>query len=240
MWEGALPVVATYRVHINPPIGSPPQPRLYRENPNAPAVDPQAKGVRDAVVFLRGIDATRGKPWDLPPVRIEMRDRRFAVLQGKSSSLIGFVRRGDRVEMVSREARFHSLHAGGAAFFTVPFADANQIAARPLRRKGPVELTSASGYYWMRAHLFVDDHPYYARTGPDGSYALEKVPPGRYELVCWLPEWHEARRERDPESGQITRVYFGHPVEIVKPVTVETGKETGLSFHFKTSDFGPR
>jgi hypothetical protein len=239
-WKGSLPVVGIRRIHVNPLGGSLPPPRTYRENPNAPAIDPLTNGVGHAVVFLRGIDPRMGKPWDQPPVKVEMRDRRLLVLQGEASSPVGFVHRNDPVAMASRDPLFHSLHASGAEFFTLAFPDRDQTRVRPLTRKGPIELTSAAGFYWMRAYLFVDDHPYYARTAATGAFFLGKVPAGRYQLVCWLPDWHEARQERDPESAQIARVHFGHPVEIVKSVTVEAGKEALVDFMFKTTDFGPR
>jgi hypothetical protein len=180
-----------------------------------------------------------GKPWNQPAVKIEVRDRQIVIEQGTARGPVGFVRRDASVTLVSRDPMFHSLHAGGAAFFTLTLPDAHRARTRALHGTGPVELTSAAGFYWMRAHLFVDEHPYYARTGPDGSYVLDDVPPGKYELVCWLPDWHEARRERDPESGQVTRVYFGHPVEIVKSMIVETGKKAQVSFFYRTGDFGP-
>ena len=30
-------------------------------------------------------------------------------------------------------------------------------------------------------------HPYYVLTGDDGSFALDEVPPGVWELVVWYP-----------------------------------------------------
>src|SRR5581483_4426080 len=125
----------------------------------------------------------------------------------------GFVRRGDPVTMVSRDKAFHALHADGAAFFTLTFPDPDQALERGFHERGVVELTSAAGYYWMRAYLFVDDHPYYALTERDGKFTLSGVAPGRYEIVGWLPNWNKARHERDPELTIITRWYFDPPLQ---------------------------
>ncbi|MFO0972630.1 MAG: carboxypeptidase regulatory-like domain-containing protein [Phycisphaerae bacterium] len=38
---------------------------------------------------------------------------------------------------------------------------------------------------WMRAYVYVVPHPYYAVTGADGTFTLENVPPGKYDLVVW-------------------------------------------------------
>jgi hypothetical protein len=236
-WKGAVPHVGPFRVRFNQPPDSPPQPKLFLENPNAPAVATNCRGVANAVVFLRGLDPQRSKRWDLPEVVVEQRDRRFHVRQGKADGHIGFVRRGDAVAMVSRDAFFYSLHAGGAAFFTLAFADPDQPVSRRLTEKGLVELTSGAGYFWMRAYLFVDDHPYYARTDAQGRFTLDEVPPGSFEVVCWLPSWRVQRTERDPESGQVSRLSFGRPAEIVKPVTVKPGGKHTVLFRVGTASF---
>jgi hypothetical protein len=229
-WEGPIPTV--------PPIETRPcaiaieglQPRQAFENPNAPDIDPQTGAVRNAVVFLRGVPRRRSRPWDLPLVRVEHRDRRLHIVQGPSDSRVGFVRRGERVEMVSREALFHSLHVRGAAFFAVPFPDPDQPLCRTLDKNGVVELSSGAGYYWMHAYLLVDDHPYYARTDAQGRFELTQVPPGRYEAVCWLPNWNEARHERDPDTGLICFLHFQPPVERVREVSVKPGENMALVF----------
>lgn len=38
---------------------------------------------------------------------------------------------------------------------------------------------------WMKAWVFVADHPYVVVTGRDGRFSLEGVPAGRYEVRVW-------------------------------------------------------
>jgi plastocyanin len=45
---------------------------------------------------------------------------------------------------------------------------------------------------WMRAFVGVFDHPFFATTGGDGTYEIDRVPAGSYELVAW----HERLGER--------------------------------------------
>jgi hypothetical protein len=229
-WRSAIPSVAPIETQPNPQAGEILRVRQHRPNPNAPLIHAMNKGVGNAVVFLRGIDQTLAKPWNLALVRIEQRDAEFHLLQGSIDSHFGFVRAGQAVELVSRDRFFHSLHAGGAAFFTLTFPDPDQPITRSLNEKGVVELTSGAGYYWMRAYLFVDDHPYYARTDAGGRFTLAQVPPGSYEVVCWLPNWRKARHDRDPESGVITRWYFAKPLEASVSVTVAPRQSQVVDF----------
>jgi hypothetical protein len=240
IWQGDVAEVAPIRFRANQQPGSPALPRQVFANPNRPVVDGATRGVAGVVVYLRGIGPEEGKPWDHPPVTVEMRGRAYHVLQGQADAGVGFVRRGESLTMVSRDNGFYSLHAGGAAYFTLAFPDPCQPLTRELPERGLVELTSGSAAYWMRAYLFVDDHPYYARTDAQGYFTLDQVPPGRYELVCWLPSWEVERRERDPETGQPARVFFRRPVEIARPLEVQPGQTCVRDFFVSARVFTDR
>jgi hypothetical protein len=229
-WADDLPQVPPFRVRANQQPGSPPAPRLIRPNPNQPIIDPTTRRIASAVVFLRGINPARARPWNHPPVRIEMRDRRYQIRQGEATRQVGIVRQGDAVTMVSRDYYFYSLHAGGASYFTLTFPDPEQPLTRTLPTIGLVELSSGAACYWMRAYLLVANHPYYAPTDPQGRFHLDQVPPGRYQLVCWLPSWQVDKQERDPETGQVARVYFRPPLEITRTITIEAGKTLTCDF----------
>jgi plastocyanin len=40
-------------------------------------------------------------------------------------------------------------------------------------------------HQWMHAYIGVVEHPYFAVTGPDGSFDLSNVPPGDYTVAVW-------------------------------------------------------
>jgi hypothetical protein len=229
-WVGDLPVVPKLDGCSNPLTENGPRERVVVPNPNEPRIDPKTKSVANAVVFLRGVDPAAAREWDHPPVRVLARDHRFHVLQGSSDSSVGFVRAGDEIEMDSADSCFHALHAEGAAWFSLTFPDPHEPLRRALTRPGLVELTSAAGYYWMRAYLFVDHHPYYARTDAEGQFILDRIPAGDYDLVCWMPSWQEKRHERDPESSLLVRLSFRAPMEISRPVAIHPGTTTQAAF----------
>ena len=59
---------------------------------------------------------------------------------------------------------------------------------------------------------------------------MEHVPAGTYEMVCWMPSWVVARKERDPESALIARTVFAAPVEQAVPVAVQRGSISSVRF----------
>jgi hypothetical protein len=46
---------------------------------------------------------------------------------------------------------------------------------------------------WMRALVFVFDHPYYAVTSKAGNFELKNLPPGTYTIEAW----HESLGTQD-------------------------------------------
>jgi hypothetical protein len=186
--------------------------------------------VAQAVIFLRGVDPLKGHQWDHPPVRIDLRGLKMTLFQGDQRVHAGFVRRGEHISMTSHDKPYHSVHAAGADYFTFTLAEPDRPRLRRLERNGLVEFSSASGCYWMRGYLFVDDHPYYTRSDSEGRFRLEHVPAGRYQLVCWLPNWNITRQERDPESCLVNRVLLANPLEQQRTVVVERGVACSVDF----------
>ncbi len=238
VWSGDAPHVPPYLAPVNPlasPLGVT---KRAWPNPNLPAINEHTHGVADAVVFLRRVEAAKSKPWTLPPVCVEFRDDDLFVVQGAPSRR-GFVQRGQAFTIVSKQAAFESLTARGAAFFTLTLPDPDTTRTRRLDRAGVVELSSGVGRFWMRGHLFVVDHPYYARTDAEGRFTLSQVPAGDYELVCWHPNWHEDVREHDADTLCLTRLTFQPAAEQVRAISVQPGGTTGAIFTLSLKDFSP-
>ncbi|MCI0699811.1 MAG: carboxypeptidase-like regulatory domain-containing protein, partial [Planctomycetia bacterium] len=192
--------------------------------PNAPRVDWVTRGLEGAVVCLRGVNPTQARPWNLPPVSVEFRERQLLVIQGDRAGRTGFVRRGTAVSMQSTESDFHILRARGSAFFSLAFPDPHQPLSRPFDHPGRVELSSGAGFYWQSADLFICEHPYFAVTNAEGRFSFSEVPAGKYELVAWHPNWVITRTERNPESGLPNRLHYASALETARPVVVAQGR----------------
>lgn len=238
-WAGDLPKAPPLRGPVSPLSEQERGPVRDWPNPNAPRIDAQGRGVANAVVFLRGVDPRRARPWDHDAAQVELRDYQIHIVQDKTDGPYGFVRRGDAITMASKQDVFHALRGRGAAFFAYTFPAPPSPRRRVLDHAGVVELSSAAGQFWMRAYLFVDDHPYYARTDADGRYRLPLVPAGDYELVCWMPHWREAGHEIDADTRFITCLDFGQPLQLVRPVHINPGDTATADYSLSIDAFGP-
>lgn len=61
---------------------------------------------------------------------------------------------------------------------------------------------------WMNAYLGVVDHPYYAVSGEDGSFSIDKLPAGTYTLEAWHEELGTATQQVTVAANQTADVNF--------------------------------
>ena len=69
-----------------------------------------------------------------------------------------------------------------------PFNDNGQVVPFDRLLTKPAELEVTCEFHpWMKAHLIVLDHPYFATTGQAGDFSIDGVPAGTYHLRAWHP-----------------------------------------------------
>lgn len=228
LWEGPAPKappISVFQGRVRP------DGKTEMPNPNAPNISilGMQGRLQGAVVSLRGIKPAQSRPWDLPPVSVEFKLTELIVRQGEAPVSVGRVRRGEAVEFVTGERANHSARARGAAFFNQMLFVPNQPVSRRLPAEGMVEVSSGSGYFWLRGYLAVSEHPYVGVTDESGRVTFTDVPAGEYELVCWKANWHIDRVERDPEWILQSDLYFCPAVEKRQRVRVEAGRKTAAT-----------
>lgn len=231
-WPGPSPDAPTFIYGV--PTGNGNFATRTTTGPNQPRIDATTRALAGAVVFLRGIDPGAARPWDHPPVRVELAAGVIHVRQGdREPGRVGFVRRGAAVEVVSSEPVYQILRGRGAAFFSLALPDAGQPRSRTFGEPGRVELSSGAGYYWASADLFVADHPYWTVTDVAGRFTIPQVPTGKVEVVVWHPGWLPARQDRDPETGLVSRMTYAPPVERAVPASVAAGETNEIAVRFE-------
>jgi hypothetical protein len=228
-WAGPIPEPPPFLYCVPRPDGTG-LAYLKAENPNRPQVDAKSKAIAGAVVFLRGIDPSRSRPWDLPPVGVEMSAGKITVVQGERRGRVGFVRHGEKFSATAAEPVFHILRGRGDAYFSMTLPEHGASVTRALPVAGRVELSSGTGLYWARADLFVADHPYFAVTDAEGRFKLEHVPTGPVEVVVWVPSWETASQGRNPDTTAISTMTYRPAIERGRKLAVEVGRVAEANF----------
>lgn len=61
---------------------------------------------------------------------------------------------------------------------------------------------------WMRAYCVVLDHPYFSVTGTDGTFKIEGLEPGTYEITAWHERLPAMTAEVTVEEGKSAKTDF--------------------------------
>jgi len=139
-----------------------------------------------AVVYLA--DIQKGKPATAATVTL---DQKACVYVPHVQAAV----KGSKVVIRNSDPVMHNVHAtlkaAGRLLFNVGMPG-QQNVNKSLRRPGIAEVTCDAGHTWMKAFIYVFEHPYFAVTGADGAFRLTDVPPGTYKLTVW----HETLGEK--------------------------------------------
>lgn len=71
---------------------------------------------------------------------------------------------------------------------------------------------------WMNSSGVVTDHPYFAVTGSDGTFKLDKLPPGKYKLEAWHSLFGVKTQDVTVEDGK--------PLAVTIAFNADTDKRT--------------
>ena len=222
-WSGPAPLAPDFAITKDISICDPNS--LHRADLDRLLVGPQG-GVANTVVYLK--DISRGKAVILPEERRFLDQKRC-----RYEPHILLVPLDEELKIMSSDATLHTVHMTGAATLNLPFPFQNQVTARKLPGLGEAHLRCNGGHVWMNAEMFVVQHPYYAVTGPSGSFELTDVPPGEYELVAWHEGWTIIRQENTVDvltQQRVGRPIFSEPKTWEKKITVAKDAATTANF----------
>lgn len=147
---------------------------------NAVLVSPGG-GLMNAVINLR--DVRRGKPWQDRKYTLGQHACRFephVMLFREGADL--HIQNSDRIAHGVRTYGKDSVFNVGQPKFVLELLVEDfteKISQRKAVRIG------CDLHPWMKAFMILQEHPYYAVTGEDGTFELTDVPPGEYQLEVW-------------------------------------------------------
>ena len=191
----------------------------------------RGNGVQNALVYLRGV--TRGKQLPL--------NRNVVIEQQRCqySPRVAALTLGAEIEIVNRDPILHSVHGremGARPRTTFNIAQPvmgqrTRIRKAMLAKEHLLRLSCDAGHPWMSGYIVVTPHPYVAVTGEDGSFVLEEVPPGAYDITMW----HEGVAL--VRVNAVLQLYqFEAPYEISQRIQVPPGRPVTVKFELRLRD----
>jgi hypothetical protein len=159
--------------------------------------------LQDVVVYVQNI--TRGKPFKFfngTDVKISLCR---LLVQGGPSTFVGVVVNGAEIRILNDDAdpsdpeaakgvlykphAYEVLDGRSSTIFNLPLSGKGQVIKKPviLRKKGSVMRLRSDRQNFMEAYFYPVENPYYAIVGSEGTYEIDQVPPGKYDLIAWHP-----------------------------------------------------
>lgn len=156
--------------------------------------------IKNVVISLEGIK--EGKRW--PHINASLANR-----GGRFFPHVQVARTGAQLEIVNRDPVLHNTHGfqGGRTVFNVGLPTKDQKVKKPLKRAGIMQ-AMCDVHDWMSAWIVVQDHPYFAITGEDGTFTISDVPPGTYKISAWHEKLKPQKKEVKVSPGSKLRVDF--------------------------------
>ena len=215
-------------------------------------------GLKDAIVFLEGIEA--GKPFDLSVPLIEARDCMF-------QPFMTIVRNGHAVEVINMDPVMHDIQgyetspeAGARVLFNTPLIMNHQHHRGDLHAMhnhapgksliGPIYLNKGRRTFYMQCgfHAYMEswamavNNPYYAVTDAEGKFVIDDIPPGTYQLVVWHPQTGPGTTKSiivQPDGKVVERLSLPAPKGTRTPYKVMDNPRFGLQSLGYTIDIRP-
>jgi hypothetical protein len=174
--------------------------------PNETLLVGREGGVRNAVVVMSPLD----RAVTVEPGRIVLDNKHCAFAPHVQVAMVG-----SELILKNSDPILHTVHArlGTNTLFNVGLPRWRQVV-KILDQRGIVKIDCDVLHTWMSAAIVVVSTPYFAVTGDDGSFSIQGVPAGNYDIEIW----HEAlgtKKARvsvsDTALNSVEIVYGGIP-----------------------------
>lgn len=122
------------------------------------------------------------------------------------------LQRGQVLEVRNGDPTLHNVHALSTKGNTF---NVSQVVGRPpftvaMAHEEKMLLVTCDVHRWMNVYVAVVDHPYFAVTGPAGTFEIRDVPAGRRVVQVWHERYGPLTATVDVPAGGTVAAEFAY------------------------------
>ena len=191
------------RVSITIPVSTAPPSAAYgARRVERPALRAGSE-LSNVVVFIQ--NAPRMAPLPVTRARILQENETFI-------PRVVAITRGSAVDFPNGDPFFHDVFSlSRSATFDLGSYPKGQTKSHVFRRAGLVKVYCHIHSH-MSASIMVFDHPYFTIPKADGTFALEAIPEGSYQISAWHERIGEHSQSIRVEAGRTSEIHFALPI----------------------------
>jgi plastocyanin len=135
-----------------------------------------------------------------------------------SPRVVGVVA-GQSIDIKNGDGTLHNVHSykGLETMFNTPQPKGSDPIAKEMPEDPTVVKLACDVHPWMRAFIVVTAHPFFAVSGADGSFTIEKVPAGEYKMEAWHSHYGLKTGTVKVEDGKPAEVNFSYDGNEAEP-----------------------
>jgi plastocyanin len=116
---------------------------------------------------------------------------------------------GQDVDIKNGDATLHNVHTnkGAETLFNQAQPKGSPAITKSWDDAAVIKFT-CDVHPWMRGFVVVHDSPYFAVSGDDGSFTIDKVPVGKYEITAWHSQYGLKKASVEVAEGKTAEAKF--------------------------------
>jgi plastocyanin len=126
---------------------------------------------------------------------------------------------GQTIDIKNGDATLHNVHTykGAESWFNKPQIKGSPEIPQELPDEPKIVKFTCDVHPWMRGFVIVNAHPFFAVSGADGSFTIDKVPAGEFTVEAWHPHYGLKTAKVKVEDGKSADVSFSYDGNEAEP-----------------------
>jgi len=117
---------------------------------------------------------------------------------------------GQTIDIKNGDGTLHNVHTykGTESWFNKPQIKGSAAIDQEMPEEPKIVKFACDVHPWMRGFVSVTAHPFFAVSGADGAFSIEKVPAGEYTIEAWHAHYGLKTEKVKVEEGKPVEVKF--------------------------------